>query len=145
MDSQQASETVDTSAVRPSQQPPSQDQKFCMDCGKVILRRAEICPGCGCRQLPVAGSSSFITSSAEIQSPFVTQMAILLVLNVLWNGLGNLAIGDKRGWQYGFFNLVIFAISFFSVGLPSVLFFAYCGYAGYQFLLELQNKSEAAI
>jgi hypothetical protein len=141
MDSQQASETVDTSVAQPSQPLPGQDQKFCMDCGKLILRRAEVCPGCGCRQLPAAGDSSFITSSAEIQSPFVTRMAILLILNALWSGLGNLAIGDKRGWQYGFFNLVVFAISFFTVGVPSVLFFAYCGYAGYQFLLELQSKS----
>jgi hypothetical protein len=26
--------------------------KYCADCGKQILRRAEICPHCGCRQLP---------------------------------------------------------------------------------------------
>jgi hypothetical protein len=143
MDSQQASETVETSAPQPSQPPPGQDQKFCMDCGKVILRRAEICPGCGCRQLPTTANTPFnppIARPPELQSQFVSQMAILLVLNVLWNGLGNLAIGDKRGWQYGFLNLLFFALSFVTVGIPCILFFAYCGYAGYQFLLEQQSK-----
>lgn len=28
------------------------DGKYCRDCGRVILLRAEICPHCGCRQLP---------------------------------------------------------------------------------------------
>lgn len=31
-----------------------QDEKFCTDCGEIILARAEICPKCGCRQLPAA-------------------------------------------------------------------------------------------
>jgi hypothetical protein len=76
MEPQQAPEEV-----APIPAPPAigQDQKFCMDCGKVILRHAEICPGCGCRQLPSAQPSTFITpSTPEIQSPFVTRMAILL-------------------------------------------------------------------
>jgi hypothetical protein len=30
------------------------EMKYCADCGKQILRRAEICPHCGCRQLPLA-------------------------------------------------------------------------------------------
>jgi hypothetical protein len=28
------------------------EMKYCADCGKQILRKAEICPHCGCRQLP---------------------------------------------------------------------------------------------
>jgi hypothetical protein len=28
------------------------NEMFCRDCGQVILRRAEICPKCGCRQSP---------------------------------------------------------------------------------------------
>ncbi len=31
----------------------SADEKFCKDCGSVINVRAEICPKCGVRQLPV--------------------------------------------------------------------------------------------
>jgi hypothetical protein len=32
--------------------PATTTMKYCADCGKQILRRAEICPHCGCRQLP---------------------------------------------------------------------------------------------
>ena len=28
------------------------ETKYCMDCGQKILWRAELCPHCGCRQLP---------------------------------------------------------------------------------------------
>ena len=31
---------------------PATKMKYCADCGKQILRRAEICPYCGCWQLP---------------------------------------------------------------------------------------------
>lgn len=69
-------------------------------------------------------------------------MAILICLNILWNGLGNLAIGDKRGWGLGFFNWLVFALSIVTVVIPALLFFAYCGYAGYQFLLAQQGSAE---
>jgi hypothetical protein len=113
------------------------DKKYCADCGKVILRRAELCPGCGCRQVSAPDTrQNGVTSIPlpELQSPFVKQMALLLILNFLWSGLGNLAIGDKRGWSLGFFNWLIFALSIFTLWIPSLLFFAFCGYAGYQFL-----------
>jgi hypothetical protein len=124
-----------------------QDKKYCMDCGKVILRRAELCPGCGCRQVsaPDTRQKSFrrvprvpIVSGPqpELQSAFVKQMAILLALNFLWNGLGNLAIGDKRGWSWGFANWIVIGISIFTLWIPAILFFAYCGYSGYELLVE---------
>ena len=141
-----------TASVTDPEPSIGQDKKYCMDCGKVILRQAEICPGCGCRQIPAPRSQQngfrqtvFPSGppSPELQGPFVGQMAKLLILNCLWNGLGNLAIGDKRGWGWGFFNWVVFALSFFTLGIPSILFFAFCGYAGYQFLtqqaLEVQS------
>jgi len=31
--------------------PVTTEMKFCTDCGQKILRRAEICPRCGCRQI----------------------------------------------------------------------------------------------
>jgi hypothetical protein len=67
-------------------------------------------------------------------------MATLLLLNALWNGLGNLAIGDKRGWGFGFFNLIVFAISWFTTFVPSVLFFAYCGFQGYNYLQKTSKE-----
>ena len=29
------------------------EEKYCSDCGKVINRKAEICPHCGVRQIPI--------------------------------------------------------------------------------------------
>ncbi len=29
----------------------NQGEKYCKDCGKIIMSRAEICPHCGCRQM----------------------------------------------------------------------------------------------
>lgn len=131
----------------PSAGPPTlgQDQKFCMDCGKVILRRAEICPGCGCRQINPSQATALpfaLPSAPGLQGQLAGQMALLLVLNFLWNGLGNLAIGDKRGWQYGFINWIVVAIACFTFWVPALLFFAYCGYAGYQWLLEKENNKQ---
>ena len=34
------------------------DQKFCADCGEVILAKAVICPKCGCRQSNSTGLES---------------------------------------------------------------------------------------
>src|ERR1700741_250969 len=58
--------------------PLSLDQKYCTECGKVILRKAEICPGCGCRQsfpsMGRTGQNLFgsARSSPELESSFVT-------------------------------------------------------------------------
>jgi hypothetical protein len=110
-----------------------------MDCGKPLRRRAEICPYCGCRQVRSPGINWGNLSSAaggETGSAFATRMAILIGLNVLWNGLGNLAIGDKRGWRFGIVNWIVFALAVFSAFVPSVLFFVYCTFQGYTYLQQ---------
>lgn len=61
-------------------------------------------------------------------------MILLLVLNVLWNGLGNIVVGDKRGWGYGFLNWVFVILSIFTLWIPCLLFYAYCGFQGYEYL-----------
>ncbi len=63
-------------------------------------------------------------------------MAVLIALNILWSGLGNLAIGDKRGWGFGFFNWIVFAISIFTAFIPSILFCVYCTFQGYTYLKQ---------
>ncbi len=131
----------------------SPEQKYCTDCGKLILRRAEICPACGCRQLPSpTGKSSLdavtTTFTQAASNPIFGPMILLLVVNVLWNGLGNISVGDNRGWKYGLANLFIFAASLFTMGIPCMLFFAYCGYEGHRYLsnktarrqMELQTR-----
>jgi len=115
------------------------DMKYCMDCGKQILRRAEICPHCGCRQLPPPRTGFQLGGAAPSGSSAIgsfgndktSRILILLFLNVLWNGVGNLVVGDKNGWHYVFFNVVIFVISLATYFIPSLLFFFYCCYHGY--------------
>jgi hypothetical protein len=134
----------------------SVDQKYCADCGKLILRRAEICPGCGCRQMAApqdpsslnfsATTSSLATSAGEVGKMLFTPargaVLLLWVLNVFWCGLGNLAIGDSRGWKYGLTNWLFFVASFFTVGIPCMFFFVYCSYEGQQFL---QKRATASV
>jgi hypothetical protein len=114
--------------------------KYCMDCGQQILRRAEICPRCGCRQLPPPGialpggalTPSSSPSSASFGTDKTSRTLILLVLNALWSGVGNVVVGDKNGWRYVFFNIFVFLISLETFFIPSVLFFFYCSYKGYK-------------
>lgn len=130
----------------PLQTPITADQKYCSDCGTVILRRAEICPNCGCRQLPEPRSSQSVTFARAVTSvistgtpsPDTGKMVVLFICNFLWSGLGNLVIGDKRGWQLGFLNWLVFALSWFTFGLPSLLFFGFCCFQGYKFLTQTQ-------
>lgn len=123
--------------------PLTSDQKYCSECGKIILRRAELCPGCGCRVMPptpspVAGNQTpwQLPTSPQLQSQFVSQMAILLIVNCLWAGLGNLAVGDKRGWSFGFVTWLAIGLSFLIPALPLLAWFAFASYLGYQFLQE---------
>jgi hypothetical protein len=45
-----------------SQEPTlAPEMKFCVDCGQKILRRAEICPGCGCRQVAAPKTLPFMS------------------------------------------------------------------------------------
>jgi hypothetical protein len=131
------------------------DQKYCGDCGKLILRRAELCPGCGCRQMAAPKEPSLLNfsetaSSVAISAGNVGKMLItpargamltLLVLNVFWCGLGNVAIGDSRGWKYGLANWLFFVASFFTFGIPCFCFFVYCSYEGQQFLQKIEATS----
>src|SRR5947209_1490863 len=43
----------------------SANEKFCSDCGSIINARAEICPRCGVRQLPVPGAVGGFTRSGK--------------------------------------------------------------------------------
>jgi hypothetical protein len=127
--------------------PIVEEQKYCSECGKVILRRAEICPNCGCRQTIAPNHLQFpwekIRASIppELQSPFVVRMLIMGGLNFFWPGLGNLVVGDKRGWRYMLASIVICLVGFFTLWIPVVLFFVYCTHAGYQFLTNAEASA----
>lgn len=114
------------------------NEKYCADCGALILLRAEICPKCGCRQI-ASQRSGF-----SLQIDPVTGPTILLVIgNVLWSGLGNLLVGDKRGWGFGFFNWVVIVVSIYTAFVPAILFFAFCSWQGYEYLRTHQVASGA--
>jgi len=57
--------------------------------------------------------------------------------------LGESCHRRQESWALGFVNWIVVALSFVMIGIPSILFFAYCGYAGYQFLLSQQATSNA--
>lgn len=122
-----------------AQQTKGPDQKYCMDCGKLLLLRAEICPGCGCRQAVIEPIQPLTHQQFKVDS-LAGPMILLLILNALWNGLGNIAIGDKRGWGWGFANCLIFALAIFTAGVPAMIFFAYCGFEGYKFLAAKSSR-----
>jgi hypothetical protein len=130
-------------------QPPSvpqplvaavQETKYCTECGKVIFRKAEICPNCGCRQSPSPRQANFNLPNLSVP-PTTGRLIILVVGNILWNGLGNLVIGDNRGWTYGFINLACFIASLFTLGIPCIVWCLYCSAKGYEYLKEVENKA----
>lgn len=53
------------------------DQKFCRDCGEVILAKAEICPKCGVRQMapPIVSSPT----NPERKSKLIAGLLALLL------------------------------------------------------------------
>jgi hypothetical protein len=74
------------------------NQKYCRDCGKVIMKRAEICPGCGCRQIGVPTveretitSAPFVLLRTEAIVGALFSVAALLVLHFYfvanWRGV----------------------------------------------------------
>jgi hypothetical protein len=98
------------------------NEMFCRDCGQVILRRAEICPKCGCRQ-----SSHEDAKLTRPQLPFglggddrQSQALKLWVGNFFWPGLGNVLIGDGRGWGYGFLTWLFVVITGVTGGIGGV-------------------------
>ena len=109
------------------------NEKYCTDCGKVILRRAEICPGCGCRQM--GASASFPLPSGPANTGTVMT---LVIGNILWNGLGNLLIGDQRGWKWGFINWILIMASLPTLGIPCILGVIYFSIKGHEFIKARQ-------
>jgi hypothetical protein len=113
----------------------SSQEKYCKDCASVIWLNAEICPKCGCRQIPESTNRSGRLNKTGTPSVGMPLLA-LFVLNALWNGLGNVAVGDKRGWLYMLFNIIMFIGAFFTFGIGLIAFYVYCGAKGTKFVLD---------
>lgn len=116
------------------QQRKSDFTKYCRGCGKLVLASAEICPACGCHQIPPQSSTIPTSSTTYINKPTMPPILLLIGLNVLWNGLGNIVVGDKRGWKYGCLNWLFFIIAIWTGGVPLLLFGAFCGFQGYGYM-----------
>jgi hypothetical protein len=117
-----------------AQQRGSDFTKYCRACGKLILACVDICPACGCYQAPTPSSTTFTSPTTPICKPRVQRVLLLLGLNLLWNGLGNIVVGDARGWKYGGLNWFFFIASIWMGGVPTLLFFAFCGFQGYGYM-----------
>jgi hypothetical protein len=60
---------------------------------------------------------------------------IVLVLgNLFWAGLGNILIGDERGWNFGMFTWIAVVLAFFTGGVSIFAWGAYCITRGSNFL-----------
>lgn len=132
--------------------PLSPDQKYCSECGKVILRRAVICPSCGCSQAAAQPSRAPLFASLPQASdpvprqhtgPEMTDILLMLVLNFLWPGLGNAVVGDKRGWRYMVGTVFVCIIGFFTFWIPVILVFVLTSYRGYEFLTARATSSNS--
>lgn len=119
-----------------------------MDCGALILRRAEICPKCGCRQLspkvppPSTAYAAGAALSGLAGGEAGGQTMMLILLNVLWAGLGNICIGDKRGWLFGILTWFFWAIAIYTMGIPLLVYFIVVTHAGYTFLQRQRMKTQ---
>lgn len=52
---------------KPSNKIKTTDDKYCSECGELIKVKAELCPHCGVRQLPVPGFVDHITPPDKIK------------------------------------------------------------------------------
>jgi hypothetical protein len=85
--------------------PIGADQKYCSECAKVILRRAEICPGCGCRQVAEPNSTINNVSTSRFKAfteagPSAIFVAVLFLRGLWYLGLlhfSGLALNDLDG------------------------------------------------
>ncbi len=126
------------------------NQKYCRDCGKLIMERAEICPGCGCRQSGIPPYQQPQPFTVPAISPIMGSMVAMCGLNILWSGIGNIVVKDKRGWWFGIINIFVFLLSIMASRMfeePGfmlfvVLFYAYCNYLGYLFLRESTRDAQ---
>jgi hypothetical protein len=61
------------------------EMKFCVDCGHKILRRAEICPHCGCRQVAAPGVRQVASPKmAPFMSIGFTSMGLIAAAGIIF-------------------------------------------------------------
>jgi hypothetical protein len=128
----------------------SAEQKYCSDCGNVILRRAEICPKCGCRQLsaPVSAVGAE-TKPFSIKLPNadgILPMMSVIVGNLFWAGLGNLLVGNKEGWKFGLLTWIFVVMIALAAPIGAIGYFVwmiYCDVKAYEFLQKKAEKLTA--
>ncbi len=96
---------------------------------------------CGCRQLGMHQIANTSAAHPGLSIPQgISSVFVLIILNIVWNGLGNLAVGDTRGWKYGFFNWACAIASLALAGIPCIAWCVYCSVKGYEHL-----KAQGAI
>ena len=94
--------------------------------------------------------SEVLENAAESQPEWQPAVGIKQVffspmawLNVAWPGLGNIVIGDMRGWLYGLATWIFVFLSLFTFGIPLILFWGFCCYRGYEYAKSNRRKDWA--
>jgi len=59
------------------------NQKYCRDCGNVIFENAEICPGCGCRQIGVTINKNSMGNKFVFSTPNKADIIAGVIFNVV--------------------------------------------------------------
>ena len=92
------------------------DEKFCSECGEIIRLKAEICPKCGVRQLPVSTAIERSKPTDKklgekfLYSAGITFLVFLIII---------LATTPKQTWMNGFIGSCIFSL--FSGGIAMAI------------------------
>jgi len=130
--------------------------KYCTACGKQISLAATFCEHCGSRQLSLQQPAvqSIPHKVSEFKLPNLAaynlkpamaselpQIGLMTMLNMLWCGLGNKVIGDKKGGTFMLLNIPILVASFFLAFIPSLAFLIYCGIHGWQHIVSQRTPS----
>jgi ribosomal protein L32 len=82
-------------------------EKYCSECGEIILLKAEICPKCGVRQLPVFGTIESATpKNKKLGEKFLysTGTSFLGFIILI------LATTPQHTWMNGFIGSCMFAL-----------------------------------
>ena len=84
-----------------SKKTKSDEERFCSECGEIIRLKAEICPKCGVRQLPILGAKE-----KKLGEKFLYSSACIFLLTVIIT----LSITPRNSWVEGLIGSGMFAL-----------------------------------
>ena len=83
------------------------EEKFCSECGEIIRLKAEICPKCGVRQLPILGSeNSGDPKEKKLGEKFLYSSGCVFIVTIIIV----LCTTPQNSWLDGFIGSGMFAL-----------------------------------